>query len=372
MKRRILKADVTRLALCKRGKNSLQTLYKGEGAAFSALVKAAPGFEERGELLFVAAVPGLDFSDGDFYGSADAVRDSAHAFLRNGGQLDIEHDGKVLGKSDAVVVESFVIQKGDPRFEGWKDYAGAAVNVDGGWGGLIKIDSPALRKSYASGEWDGVSLYAPSAQLQVIEKSEGDALLASLRNLFAGLAGTPNTNSTEDDSMTPEQIAALSKSIVDGIAAALKPVEAKPEPKVETIAFEGDINDPAALRKHEAKLRAAALLKSGDLNDPAKVAELIKAADEKVVDPKVAREELRKSNPVLAKTLDDADAANARVATLSKSSNQPEPKDGEVSHAAKHAFVAAGLTKGEDKNMGEASKVAATLNARRFPEPVKS
>jgi hypothetical protein len=353
MARKILSADVTIVALCKRGMNTLRTLYKSEGVRLMAMVKAAPTFEEKGELLAVVAAPGLVDADGDEF-TAEAISKSAHAFMRNGATLDLQHNMKPLGKERAHVAESFVIQKGDPRFADWKDYAGKAVDVSGGWGMLVKIEDPALRKSYASGEWDGVSLFAPEFEAEGIAKSDTSATIASaLRDAFvaAGLIKTPNETETEESDMTPEQIAALSKAIVDGVTAAIKPATETPAPAADEIKFEGSPTNAADLRKHADKVRAATLLKSGDLNDPAKIEALIKSIE---VDPKAEREALRKSNPTLAAALDERDAAEARVKALEKGSNQSAGAGDPPSPATNEAAL-----------VKSARDMAAKLNADR-------
>jgi len=383
MKRKILKANVTRLALCKRGLNTLQTLYKAaDGARFSALVKAAGDFDERGELLFVAAVPGMEFADGDFYGSADALRASAHAFLRNGAELDLEHDGKVLSTDDAFVAESFVIQKGDPRFAGWQNYDGESVDVTGGWGGIIQIESPALRKAYRAGDWDGVSLFAPAAQLELVKSDTNESEL--VRAIRKAIGAPCNTNPAEDDDVKPEEITAA-------VTAGMKPVlemlaKALPQPKDgadekgkpaadDAPEFDGDPTDADDLAKHAAALEAHALRKSGDLKDPKKVAALLAKARAAKVDPKTEREELRKTNAALAEALDAKDAADKRIADLEKGSNQ-NAGGGDTNSGASddsdepaHPFVERKLVKSANPQglMDAARKAADALNRRRHP-----
>lgn len=370
MKRRILKADVTLVSLCKRGANGLATLFKGEGAKFSALVKASTNFDERGELLAVVAAPGLVDSDGDVFASPDVIRNSMHSFMRNGGKLDLQHDLKPLPATSAYVAESFEIRKGDVRFTDWKDYAGNSVDVSGGWGMLIRIEDEQLRKAYRNGDWDGISLYAPAADLKVLEKSDDD-ITNTMRSLFkqAGLI-----EDTETDMLSPEQLATLAKSIADGVIAGMKPVVTEPVAKGDAApVFAGDPTSAADLSKHAAALERHALLKSGDLSDPVKVAALVKAAAEKAAaaeaakDPKAARAELRKSNPALAEALDAKDAADERVKALEKGSNQPGTEiDEDEIDPSQNPLVKAGLIKADGVAlMKGASAAAAGENKRR-------
>jgi len=99
--RRIRYAEVKRLALCKRGKNGLQTLYKSDGTAeYATLTK---GDAEKGELLTVIWPKGLADQDGDFADSDAAIDSMMSSLIANGGAMDIEHDGNVLPR-DAVSI----------------------------------------------------------------------------------------------------------------------------------------------------------------------------------------------------------------------------------------------------------------------------
>lgn len=376
VKRKITHAEVTMVALCKRGLNGLQTLFKGDGARLTAMVKSAADFDERGELLAVVAVPGLEFADGDFFPTAESVRKAAHAFMRHGAALDMSHNLVKLGADKAFVAESFIIAKGDPRFAGWKNYDGKVVDVTNGWGMAIQINSPELRKSYRDGEWDGVSLFAPEAQLETVaEKAENTDLTETLRGLFKAAGLTKDTDEESDD-MTEEQMKALAKAIVDGVTAVVKPAPVvETEVKAEdSIPFVGNPAVKADLVAHAAKVKAAALAKSGDLNDPTKIAALIKEIEAAEVDPKVARAALHKSDPTLAAALDAKDAADARIAELTKTSNQPPSDDKVVPANDSHPLVKSGLIKAEMVPVIAAARAAAhDLNVRlgRVPATAK-
>ena len=49
--------------------------------------------------------------------SADVIREMAHDFMTEP-RIDVMHDGKALGTDKVSVAESFIVQKGDPRFDG--------------------------------------------------------------------------------------------------------------------------------------------------------------------------------------------------------------------------------------------------------------
>jgi hypothetical protein len=149
------------VSLCKRGKNRLPVLYKADDSTieFQTLVKEAPAFDERGELLTLVYAPGVTDSDGDFASDPEAIRSMAYSFMQNGAEIDVQHNGIALKKDQAFPAESFIVQKGDPRFSEWKDNDGNPVDATGAWGAVFKINDPELRAKYRSGEWNGVSLF---------------------------------------------------------------------------------------------------------------------------------------------------------------------------------------------------------------------
>jgi len=369
--RKILRADIAMVSLCRRGMNRLKTLYKGaDGVRIDAMVKATDAFDERGELLAVVAVPGLTDAEDDVWVDEDAVRKAAHSFMRAGAELDVQHNGKPLSKGEAYVAESFVIQKGDPRFAGWETYEGDKVDVAGGWGMLVRVEDEALRKGYRAGEWDGVSLFAPEARVEPIEKAEDD-LAAKVRAELVKAGITQD----EDDDVTIEEIKkalaedreAMVASLVKLLKGDEKPAGDKPaDPKPDDGApvFKGDLTDPDALRKHAAAVQLHKMTKDGTINDPDEIAKLIKAAEDAKVDPKAAREALRATQPDLAKALDEKDAAEAKVAKLQKTSNQ-EPGDPKTP-GTENPLVKAGLLSEDKVSYSErAVKAAKALNKQR-------
>lgn len=237
---RIKRAEVKRLSLCKEGKNGLRTLYKADGTLqLDALVKSV----DEGTLLAVMYAPERPDADGHVADPA-VVRQMLHTLMRNGAELDIEHDGKVLAKSQAYVAEAFTVQKGDPRFADWKSTDGApAGDLTGAAAVQINIDDPALRASRLRGEWDGISLFGVGEGVpeQVITKAA----------------------SQPEDQMTPEQLKALQDSFTAGLASlqtalvksigeAVKPAET---PAVQPAATPAP--ELAALQAELAELRKA-------------------------------------------------------------------------------------------------------------------
>jgi len=249
---RIKKAEVRRLSLCRQAKNGLCTLYKADGTLqLDALVKAV----DEGTLLAVMYAPEREDAD-RHVADEGVVRQMLHSLMRNGAELDIEHDGKVLSREQAYVAEAFTVQKSDPRFADWRNYDGTpAGDLTGAAAVQINIDDPALRASRARGEWDGVSLFGVGEGVpeQVITKS----------------------SSRPEDTMTPEQLkqlmdafsaglAGLQTVLVKSVTELVRPAPEKvetpeptPEPRVEEFpAFVGDPLDLTALDTYEKAVRA--------------------------------------------------------------------------------------------------------------------
>jgi hypothetical protein len=76
----------------------------------------------------------------------------------------------VLKADQASVAETFIVQKGDPRFQGWVDNYGTPVDATDAWGMLIKISDPGLRKAVKDGRIAGLSLFG-LAEVEPIAKS---------------------------------------------------------------------------------------------------------------------------------------------------------------------------------------------------------
>lgn len=248
--RRIRNAHIKRIALCKRGVNGLQTLYKSEDGDFR--IDALHKMDDRGELLNLVYIPEHPDAEGDV-ADRDVIKAFAHDFLRFHGEgVDIEHEGEVLDPSRAAVVESFLVAKGDERFKDWRDYRGNPVDATGGWATVIKIDDPALRAAYRSGLWNGVSMYGPAAVETIDPEAASQRVLKRLGN--------------KEIDMTKEEMAALLKSfgadLVIAVKGVLKPEEpAKPAESATASAeprpvFKGDPTSTKDLREFRKSLAA--------------------------------------------------------------------------------------------------------------------
>lgn len=338
MARRITSTFVKRLALCKRGKNGMTTLFKSEDGQFE-LATLVKGDVEKGELLAVMWPKGIADEDGDFVDTDEAIRSMTASLISNGGGLDLEHDGKVLTPEQAYISEVFIIQPDDARFAEWEDYDGNHADVTGGAAVKIQIDDPKLREAYRAGEWDGVSLFGDAAVEQV-------DLKAASKRVAARMGGVQENEMTKEELQAvldaqDAKVAQLVKSAVDeAVKAQSETVDAEAEAKAKEDAeakakedaelkaptFTGDPLDADALGEYEKSLRGFELSKaiaSGEMTAD-KLAELRKSLTEKL--PSV--EELTEAG-IKAEEGDSAEVRKLQVQLFKarKSSNVPERSD---------------------------------------------
>lgn len=287
-KRRIKAAKISLISLVPAGANRVVSLFKGRDDVVELAAMAK--MDAEGYLTALVYVPDHVDSQGDV-ADAPAIKAMAHEFIANmdGNGIDVLHDCKPVGNERARICETFVVQKGDPRFEGVTDDDGTALDPAGSWGVVIKIDDPDLRSRYATGEWVGVSMF-------------GSAIVEPL---------TKQSTSPKENEMDEKQMAELlktfgkdlSENIVAGLAKALQPeTPSQPEPtpvdktKVE---FEGDPSNPEDVAKHAERVLFASL----DMSDPNDIAKwqahLAKQAAEAPANPNAEKiealeKELRK------------------------------------------------------------------------------
>jgi len=199
--------------------------------------------------------------------------------MKNGAKLDIRHDGKAIAKEKAFVAESFIIQKGDERFQGWKDYDGKEVDVSGGWGIVVKIDDPDLRKSYREDGWNGVSL---AGHAELIDDEPPASWLSRLRNEFRDWFR--RTHKGDDDVADLKDLTEVVKELAKAQAELTKTmtsfIESQPK-KTETTnkeetkkeekrpAFKGDARRKADVKKYIQQLTSKKLedMTIEELND---------------------------------------------------------------------------------------------------------
>lgn len=338
--RKILDADIQFLSLCPMGKNGLRTLYKADDGTvrFDSITKELPDFDEKGELVACVWAPNRVDVDGD-YCDASTIKTLAYSFMRNSAKVDLVHDCNQLPRDAAYIAESFIIQPSDPRFEKMTDYEGNAVDVTGGWGVVVKVNDPELRKAYREGEWQGVSMYGPAKLVEEkamndLTKADVSEVMAALKRLFEGedrpqdLSLSASTNFDGDRLMVSvseflttelsinkakaDQLAASfvqrtlspkqetnpmaftdeqKAEIAEIVKAALKPEKPeKPEtPVAKSVIPDGvDFTNPAAVAAFARDAQIKSLAEATDWNDPQsvlayneKLSEIVKADEPK-------------------------------------------------------------------------------------------
>jgi hypothetical protein len=305
---RIKKARIQFITLCPRGRNQMPVLYKADGTvAFDALTKATEDAGELTNIVYAAERPDTD----DHLASAEVIKDMAHAFQKDGGQIDIRHDGKAVGADKAYVAESFIVQKGDPRFEDYTDYDGKPVDATGAWATVIRIDDPELRRLYREGEWNGVSMQGPG--LLTMEKADEDTTpnwFTKFQNKLLTAVGLGVTTNDDEVDMKKQELEEVFEKEFKKLAEILKPEkeEVKTEEKVIVKEDEDklDLTDIKAVREHAAKLEKEEAAKNFDPTDAKAVREL---AD------KLAKEE---ADAIEKAEADDSDEVKELKADLRK------------------------------------------------------
>jgi hypothetical protein len=273
-RRRITKADIKFVSLCAQGKNGMSVIYKSDG---TVEIQTLTKMNDKGELTAVVWPPNREDSEGDFIDNMDVIKDMAHSHARNGFKLDIHHDGKALSPEDVYVAENFIIQKGDARFQDWKDYQGKTIpDLAGGWAQIYRIENKNIRKAFRKGLWNGVSLFGP-ATVEIVDKSatqtiktmDEQELAKAIRNAFKPEPQVPT-------------VADISKGVVDAlIAAGVVAKKAEDEPKAPAPAKRADrasrgprLTDysPEGIERYQLEKSAHTLLvaieKASEADDP--------------------------------------------------------------------------------------------------------
>lgn len=359
------------VSLVKRGANQLPVVYKDDEkrATISLLTKAGANFDEDGEILGVVYAPDLEDSQGDVADAA-AIKKIQRESTKHGFKLDMQHDGKALSADRAWLAENLIIAKGDERFTGFKDRSGVERDVTGGWGIVVRVEDPELRKQYRSGAWDGFSMAGP-AELQDITKDAAspqfERFIKAFETAFnqGGTAAEDEMTEAEMKKALTDNNAALSTSIVEALAKAgvIKAADAAPAPAAKpepapaakpVLKFEGDPMNADDVKKHREKLAKAKLAEGVDWNDPdsvskyeARLAEFSKSADGKP-DPNAAQ---------IAKLEDE-------IKKLRGASQQPTSGSGSGGNAPAPGATDVNGIKKEQQAAG--SNIAKIANERRF------
>lgn len=364
--RRIKSAKISFISLVPRGATQLPVLYKSadETAQFDCIVKD-DRFQDEGLLTAIVYAPERADSQGDI-ASAEVIKQMAHDYVRNVGAVDVRHNTAALPREKVSVVESFIVQKNDPRFADLKDYSGHPVDATGGWGVVIKVDDAELRRLYREGHWNGVSMFGPATVEPLNESADSNIPDRLAERLAGGSNRNPNNKDMDIKELTQaleasntSLVKTLTDSIVTGLAKALKP-EAPADDKT-LIKFEGDPTNVADVRKHAKRVRAAQV----DWSNAASVAkyeselakeaaDLAKAeADAKGAADKNKSAELVKAEADLAK-------AQADLVKAQRGSNQDPNDRGDNS-----TQFDSGLSKADMDGIKTGDRMAAFINRQR-------
>lgn len=122
-------------------------------------------------VLCALLVPDVPNVYGDIY-TAAAIKEFAEAYASNNYGLDINHDQEDVKNSKVVLVESFIVRKGDPDF------------VEGSWVVGLKVTDSEVWNDILTGKLNGLSYEAEVLMTPV--------LIQNLRNRQVSGATLPD------------------------------------------------------------------------------------------------------------------------------------------------------------------------------------
>ena len=357
--RRIKQAHIRFISLVPRGANQLPVIYKSDDntVEFDTLVKSDM---EEGTITSIVYAPEHRDSQGDI-ASATVIKEMAHEFAKSGEGIDIRHDGKVVPRDKAFVAESFIVQKGDPRFSDMKDYGGNPVDVTGAWAAVLKIEDESLRQEYRDGKWNGVSMGGTaSVETEKSDDNLGSQIIKALKGLLGRDEGDFDMKPDELNKALEGQTAAITKGVGEAVTEALtaagvikakpddKPVnksdDTKPEAKPEPV-FKGDManeDDRKAHRKALAIWKAETTITDAvERFDAIEKIEQEYAEDTADLDKEAGVEE---GDSAEVKTL------KRKLAKAQRTTNQPVEKEGDAPASGDYT----GLSKSDEQIAKEA------------------
>ena len=188
MPRELKDLEVSWISLVDKGANNKTILWKGsESDQHLKTIDIAKVNDEQQIVLGIVYSPNQVDAHGDF-ADAETIKQAAYNFMkaRNTANVDKQHN---LEKQDAYIAESWIVEKGDPRFPEPGDV--------GAWAVAIKIEDADLWQAVKSGEITGISLYGKSHVEEDVEPEK-----KSLWKQFSEWVGkTFSDNLQQDDLM---------------------------------------------------------------------------------------------------------------------------------------------------------------------------
>ena len=300
-KKRYKSLNISFISLCPAGANKLPVVMKSEEdetgnspVTIATVTKAAPDFDKNGELLALVYVP--DHADADeCVADAEVIKQACQSFASNGMNLDIKHNNLPIPKSNALITESFIVQKDDKRFDGMADKDGKAVDATGAWAVVIKILDAGLKKLYKEGGWHGVSMFGYGATEEIAKEEvteEANALWKVFKALFDKKPQERKVETMTDKEMEDvvQKCTAATAKAFEPILKALAPKEPEKLDLTDAKAvaahlktLEGvkkeelDLTDAKSVAAHIKALKVAKMLENVDVNDPASLEEHLEA-----------------------------------------------------------------------------------------------
>lgn len=363
-RRRLKNAEITHVSLCRRGVNGVRSILKSvSDTEARILFKTSIAKMTNEGLLHTLVYLPDDVDHEEDTMTAEEVRKTAHGFLRNGGHIDIEHDGVPLSRDEVHIAEHYIVPPNDPKFAGITDDQGNLIDPTGAWGLILKIHDPDLLAGYELGEWIGVSM-AGRAEVEMIGKSR-----------------LSDPQEEEDLNMTPEErkefAQEIAKATATAVAEAIKPPQSETPPAApaEPQAAKNlpeppeDLDDPEVLEKYLDDLFVAEL----DLTKQSDVQKLIKHRREQAAKRAKAEAEAKKveksesgegpgKETELEKAKRERDEAQARLEKLEKSSRQPGKDSGDEDEGKNEGPKVHGLNKSESKGWNLGKQIAERWN----------
>jgi hypothetical protein len=292
--RQILAARINFISLCKKGKNKVEAIYKADGTAtllLESMIKAPADFDEKG-LLYACVYPAEQEDADGHWATRETIEEMAHEALSCGVQLDLFHDEQPLSPDRAAIVESTIIQNGDTRF-------GDPSKLAGGWGTVIKIKDPALRKRYREEGWSGVSMAGEAVTTEAavpepVNKGFMQSAVRRFSSLFGKADQAPIPDTTTNTDMTTEE---LTKAL-DAVLAKIPDLVAQKLQELRKAEAEEAAKAAAASAQTESLTKAQTELAAAQK----RVQELEKASNAGDPNPNKPQEEdwVKESNAILA------------------------------------------------------------------------
>lgn len=318
--RRIKRGRIRLISLVPAGANRVESIFKDEDGTpyeeFHAVAKMAP----EGYLHTLIYIPEFPDSQGDV-ASAAVIKDMCHHFIpgMEGSGIDILHNCEPVSPEHAHICETFIVQQGDPRFEGVL-VDGKPIDPTGSWGMVMKLDHPELQALYTDDGWRGVSMFG-TALVEPLAKNEFAIALAER------LGGRDKEIDMDEKTLAKlfgealgpvvEAVADLKKSFTESKSDdEPRPVAKSDEPKIE---FEGDPLSLEDVEAHEEKVFKASL-DFGNPKDLKRWKDYL--AKKQEAGKSDESDEGKEESEALKKARAEKEVADRKVAYLLKASNQ--------------------------------------------------